>query len=58
VIRQFNTLEEFDLTCCKPDIKGSKELTEALAGHADLRKISHQSISIGRYGFVAIAALL
>lgn len=58
VIRQFSTLEEFDLTCCPSNIKGSKELIEALAGHAGLRKISYQGISIGRDGFVAIATLL
>jgi Ran GTPase-activating protein (RanGAP) involved in mRNA processing and transport len=58
VIRQFNTLEEFDLTCCKPDITGCKELIEALACHDGLKKIAYQDISIGRDGFEALAALL
>ena len=58
MISQFNILEEFDLTCCPSNIKGSKELIEALAGHAGLRKISYQGISIGRDGFEALAALL
>jgi hypothetical protein len=39
VIRQFNTLAEFDLTCCEPDITGCKELTESLACHSGLKKL-------------------
>jgi Ran GTPase-activating protein (RanGAP) involved in mRNA processing and transport len=58
VIRQFNTLAEFDLTCCEPDISGSKELTESLACHIGLKKLSYHGISIGRDGFEALAALL
>jgi len=60
MIRQFNTLEEFDLnlTHYPSNITGCKELIEALACHAGLRKIKFKGIAIGRDGFVALAALL